>query len=167
MSKCTYIDGIGTSQAIDTSGEIVDLKGIDTTSLVGAAFNFEHKSDLPAQIVGKILEAKKIFTKEDCQNERHKYYWNKCKTPFLYVMGRLFDDRQPSAKEVAAIFQDDMAHPNEQQMLGFSVEGARLGEKKGMVVPRSIARKITITAVPANKSCVAGIVPDKKASKDG
>src|SRR5271165_3370174 len=150
----TFIDGIGTSEAIDTSGEIVDLKGLDTSSLVGSAFNFEHKSDLPAQIVGKILEATKIFCKEDCKNERHLYYWNKCQIPFLYVMGRLFDDRKPSAVEVAALFHDDAAHPNEQPMIGFSIEGARLGEKQGMLVPRSIARKVTVTVIPANKSCV-------------
>jgi hypothetical protein len=166
--RCTYIDGIGTSQAIDTSGEIVDLAGIDISSLPGAQFNYEHKADVPAQIVGKIIEATKIFSKEDCQNDRHKYYWDKCQTPFLYVMGRLFDDKKPSSVEVAALFQDDAEHPNEPPMLGFSVEGARLGEKKGMLVPRSIARKITITGIPANKSCVAELLPksDKKDKND-
>lgn len=159
---CTYIDGIGTSQAIDTSGEVVDLKGIDISSLVGAAFNWEHQKDVPAQIVGKILEATKIFSKEDCKNDRHLYYWNKVQMPFLYVMGRLFDDRKPSAIEVAALFHDDAAHPHEQPMLGFSIEGARLGEKQGMLVPRSIGRKVTITNIPANKTCVAEVMPEKK-----
>jgi hypothetical protein len=53
---------------------------------------------------------------------------------------------------------------NEQPMVGFSIEGARLGEKQGMVVPRSIARKVTVTGVPANKSCVAEVLPEKKAA---
>ena len=96
----TYIHGIESSQALDTAGEIVDLAGLDCSSLVGAPYNYEHKSDLPAQIVGKILEYKKIFSDADCENEHHKYFWEKCKTPFLYAMGRLFDDKKDSAKEV-------------------------------------------------------------------
>src|SRR5271157_5029471 len=99
--KCTYIDGIASSQAIDTSGEIVDLKGLDISSLIGAALTWEHESKNPSVVVGKILEAKKIFSIEDCENDRHRKFWNKCKTPFLYIKGRLFDDKKPSAVEVA------------------------------------------------------------------
>lgn len=168
MAKnCTYIDGIASSQAIDTAGEVVEIKGLDISSLVGAALNWEHESKLPAQIVGKILEAKKIYCKEDCENERHLKYWNKCEIPFLYVMGRLFDDKKPSSVEVAALFKDDAEHPHEQPMLGFSVEGARLEKNQGMVVPRSIARKVTITNLNANKTCVAEMMPVKKAANSG
>lgn len=165
MIKCTYIDGIASSQAIDTAGEIVELKGLDITSLVGAAYNFEHESKLPSQIVGKILEATKIYKKEDCTNDRHLFYWNKCQTPFLYVMGRLFDDKKPSAVEVAALFKDDAEHPGESDMVGFSVEGSKI-EKVGVVITRSIARKVTITHIPANKTCIAEIMPAKPESKD-
>jgi hypothetical protein len=155
---CTYIDGIASSQAIDTAGEIVDLKGLDISSLVGAAFNWEHQKEQPSQIVGKILEAKKIFSKEDCENDRQLFYWGKCQLPFLYVMGRLLDDKKPSAVEVAALFQDDAEHPNEPDMVGFSIEGAKV-EKVGVVVTRSIARKCTITHIPANKQCIAEMLP--------
>lgn len=163
----TYIHGIGSSQAIDTAGEIVDLAGLDCSSLVGGAFNWEHKSDVPAQIVGKILEYKKIFSEADCDNDNHKYFWDKCKTPFLYVMGRLFDDKKDSAKECAALFMDDAEHPEEQPMVGLSIEGSKIS-KKGIIVDKSIARKTTITNVPANKTCVAEIVknPDVKADTD-
>jgi hypothetical protein len=166
MIPCTYIDGIASSQAIDTAGEVVDLKGLDISSLVGAALNWEHHSDVPAQIVGKILEAHKIFSKEDCQNERHLKFWNKCQIPFLYIAGRLFDDKKPSAIECAALFHDDAEHPNEHPMVGFSIEGSRLGEKAGMVVPRSIARKVTITNMNANKTCVAEVLPKKTPKGD-
>ncbi len=159
----TYIHGIGSSQAIDTAGEIVDLAGLDCSSLVGGAFNWEHKSDLPAQIVGKILEYKKIFSEADCETDAHKYFWDKCKTPYLYVMGRLFDDKKDSAKECAALFIDDAEHPDEQPMVGLSIEGSKVS-KQGIIVDKSIARKTTITNVPANKTCVAEIVknPDAK-----
>lgn len=166
MDNCTYIDGVASSQAIDTSGEIVDIRGLDTSSLVGAALNWEHESKLPAQVVGKILEAHKIFSKEDCQNDRHLYYWNKCQIPFLYVMGRLFDDKKASSKEVAALFQDDAEHPSEPDMVGFSVEGSKIpGAIKGIVITRSIARKITITNLPCNKTCIAEIMPEQKVSQ--
>lgn len=165
--NCTYIDGIGSSTAIDTAGEIVDLAGLDCSSLVGGAFNWEHNSSVPASIVGKVLEYKKIFSDKDCENDRHKYYWEKCKTPFLYVMGRLFDDKKPSAKECAALFHDDAEHPQEHPMVGFSIEGSKV-DKKGIVVNKSIARKVTITHVPANKTCLAEMIksPEKKESPE-
>ena len=166
MNKCTYIDGIASSQAIDTSGEIVSLGGLDTSSLVGAVLNWEHKSDSPSQICGKILKAHKIFSKEDCQDDRQSYFWNKYKIPFLYIMGRLFDDPKnpkPSAIEVASLFKDDADHPHETPVVGFSVEGARIpGAKEGMTVLRSIARKVTITNLPCNKTCIAEIMPSSK-----
>jgi hypothetical protein len=165
MAKCTYIDGIGSSQAIDTAGEVVDLKGLDISSLIGSAYNFEHESKLPSQIVGKILDAKKIFTESDCENERHRYYWDKCRLPFLYVFGRLFDDKKDSSKEVAALFRDDAEHPDEPDMVGFSVEGSKI-EKVGSVVTRSIARKVTITHIPANKQCIAETIPMNETKKD-
>jgi len=161
MARCTYIDGIGSSQALDTAGEIVDLRGLDISSLYGACLNFEHESKIPSQIVGKILEAHKIFGPDDCKNDRHLHYWNKFKIPFLYIMGRLFDDKKPSSKEVAALFQDDAEHPNEPDMLGFSVEGAKI-EKQGTVITRSVARKVTIANMPANKTCIAEMLPEKE-----
>src|ERR1019366_6933745 len=87
--------------------------------------------------------------------------------PFLYVIGRLFDDKKESSKELAALFQDDAEHPNEKPMVGFSVEGSKIpGAKEGMVLTRSIARKITVTAAPANKTCVAEMIPSPHAKKD-
>lgn len=164
MAECTYIDGIASSQAIDTAGEVVDLAGLDISSLEGSVFNYEHKSDLPAQIVGKIITAKKIFTDKDCENDRQKYYWAKCQLPFLYVMGRLLDDKKESSREIAALFIDDAQNPDEHPMVGFSVEGAKI-DKQGMTITRSIARKVTITNIPANKTCLAEMVPSDKSGK--
>lgn len=167
VQQPTYIHGIGSSQAIDTAGEIVDLAGLDCSSLVGGAFNWEHNSSVPASIVGKVLEYKKIFSEKDCENDHHEYFWDKCRTPFLYVMGRLFDDKKPSAQECAALFKDDAEHKDELPMVGFSVEGSKV-DKKGIVVTKSIARKITVTGAPANKTCVAEMVagPEAKQSAD-
>ena len=164
-NPCTYIDGIASSQAIDTAGEVVDIMGLDCSSLLGAAFNYEHKSDVPAQIVGKVLEFKKIFSEKDCESDRQKYYWEKVQMPFLYVLGRLFDDKKESSKEIAALFRDDAENPTEPKMVGFSIEGAKVN-KEGMTITRSIARKVTITNMPANKTCIAEMIPAKRASRN-
>lgn len=167
MASCTYIDGIGSSQAIDTAGEVVDLKGLDCSSLQGAHLNWEHNSNLPAQVVGKILDFKKIFSEKDCENERHHHYWKKIGIPFLYIIGRLLDDKKQSSREVAALFLDDAEHPGEKPMVGFSVEGSKIpGAKEGMILTRSIARKVTITGTPANKTCVAEMIASPHAPKD-
>ena len=154
----TFIDGIASSQAIDTSGEIVDLAGMDISSLVGSVFNYEHESKLPDQIIGKILYVKKIFSDKDCENDRQTYFWQKCQIPFLYCMGELFDDYKESAKEIAGMFQYDSNNKDKLPTLGFSIEGAKIA-KEGMIVKASIARKITITVTPANKQCLAEVVP--------
>ncbi len=164
----SYIHGIGSSTAIDTAGEIVDLAGLDCSSLIGAPWTWEHQNSSPTDIVGKILDYKKIFSEEDCENEHHKYFWDKCKIPFLYVMGRLFDDKKDSSKEVAALFIDDAEHPEEHPSVGLSVEGSKIS-KSGIIVDKSIARKITITNCPANKTCVAELMPteaEQQSSKE-
>jgi len=62
----TFIDGVGQCQVLDKSGELVDLKGHDISSLdKTGVFNWEHQSNTPATLVGKILKAKKIFSKDD------------------------------------------------------------------------------------------------------
>src|SRR5258708_1133356 len=166
MKNCTYIHGVASSECVDTAGEVVDLAGLDCSSLTGSVFNFEHESKLPSQIVGKILEHKKIFSKKDCNNEYHKHFWDKYQIPFLYVMGRLFDDKKNSSKELAALFIDDAENPKEQPLIGFSIEGAKIA-KEGMRITRSIARKVTCTVIPANKTCVAEMVPlNSKKPKD-
>lgn len=160
----TYIDGVASSEAIDTAGEIVELAGLDCSSLLGGAINWEHKSDVPSQLVGKIVSYKKIFSEADAEDDRQKAYWNKVQLPFLYILARLFDDKKESSKEVAALFMDDAEHPDEPPMVGFSIEGAKIS-KDGMKISRSIARKVTVTNIPANKTCVAEMVPNGDTEK--
>ena len=161
----THIHGVGSTTQIDTAGEIVDLAGLDCSSLIGGALNWEHLAAIPAQLVGKVLDYKKIFSEKDCENEHHKYFWDKCKSPYLYVMGRLFDDKKESSKECAALFIDDAEHPDEKPIVGFSIEGSKI-DKQGMVVTKSIGRKLTITHAPANKQCVAELIPAEPQKMD-
>lgn len=164
----TFVHGIGASENIDSSGEIVSIAGLDISSLdKDGVLNWEHKSDTPAQVVGKILKARKIFTDADCEDENQLYFWNKCKVPYLYIMGELLDEYSDSAREVAGKFRydNDKKNQNERALMNFSVEGSKIA-KEGITVTRSIARKITITILPCNKAAVAEmIVVDAKPKK--
>ena len=58
----TWIDGIAASEHLDSSGERIEIQGIDLSSLNrDGVFNWEHKYEGASHIVGKIYEAKKIF----------------------------------------------------------------------------------------------------------
>ena len=165
----TYIDGIGSTEDLDSSGERISLDGIDISSLpVDSVFNWEHKAQTSSQIVGKVLEAKKIFKESDCENERHKYFWNKAgKKPYLYVVGVLFDKFGHSgAQDVVAMLKFDQVIDKDKtkQTIGFSIEGSKL-DKKGNVIKKCIARKITITNLPCNKVCLAEILEDPTDTK--
>ena len=45
-------------------------------------------------------------------------------------MGRLFDDKKDSSRELAALFIDDAEHPDEQPMVGLSIEGSKVEKKE-------------------------------------
>ena len=170
-SNSTFIHGIAASQALDSSGERIIIEGIDISSLVngnGGVFNYEHKSENSSQIVGKILEAKKILKRSDCENDDHKYFWDKVKMPFLYVAGELFDAVGHSgAKDVAAMLKyDEKNKGNIKQLINFSIEGSRL-EKRGSEIAKCIARKVTITLTPCNHTASAELkTSDTKEGKD-
>lgn len=155
-----FIHGIAASENIDSSGERISILGMDISSLaVDGVFNWEHKADQPGQIVGKVLKAKKILSEEDCEDDVQLEFFRKCGVPYLYVMGELFDDYKESAKEVAGMFRYDADHKeqNDKSVMNFSIEGAKI-EKQGMDILKSIARKVTLTALPCNKAAIAQMV---------
>lgn len=163
----TVIHGIGASEHLDSSGERISVEGIDISSLEhDGLVNFEHKSDTSSQLIGKVVEATKILKKEDCKNKHHEYFWEKSgKTPYLYIKGVLFDQFNHSgANDAVAMLRFDQAmdNKNTRQVCGFSVEGSRL-DKEGSLIKKCIARKISFTAYPCNKACVAEILNQEKA----
>lgn len=167
----TFCHGVASAQSLDKSGEIVDIKGLDISSLPSTGIlNFEHKSDIPGQICGKILTAKKIFSKEDCSNEHEAYFWNKTKVPFVYITAELLDDYCQSGKDAAGIlkYDHDKKDQNKHAILGFSVEGSEIPNSRGsnrMVVARGIARKVTLTASPCNSQALAELLVNSPKSQ--
>lgn len=168
----TFIHGIAASEHLDSSGERILIKGVDISSLTkDGVFNFEHQSKEASHIVGKILEAKKILKKEDCENEHHKYFWNKAKMPFIYVAGELFDHvGHGAAQDVAAMLRYDKGLNKDETkaLINFSIEGSRLG-KEGSNITKCIARKVTVTITPCNKMAHAEHLdkPDKETKSMG
>lgn len=159
QKRGTFIHGIAASEHLDSSGERIKIEGVDISSLTkDGTFNYEHDSKSPASIVGKILEAKKILKREDCENDHHRYFWDKIRMPFIYVAGELFDSvGHKQAGEVAAMVrydQLDAMNKDAKRLINFSIEGSRV-EKSGQIITKCIARKVSVTLTPCNKVCEA------------
>lgn len=156
----TFIDGVGQCQVVDKSGELVDLKGHDITSLdKTGTVTWEHQNGSPATLVGKILKSKKIFSKDECSSDSELYWWNECKIPYLYIMAELLDDYTASARECAGQLLYSKNNPDKENLLGFSIEGSEIpNTRKGTVITRSIARKVTLTQQPCNSMCKVRII---------
>jgi hypothetical protein len=167
----TFCHGIASAETLDKSGEIVSIKGLDITSLPRTGIvNYEHRSDIPGQICGKILTAKKIFSKDDCSNDNELHFWNKAKVPFVYITAELLDDYCQSGKDAAGLFRYSRDNPDKQAILGFSVEGSEIPNtrQQKILITRSIARKVTLTASPCCQLCLAELLesPQKSQVKD-
>ena len=172
----TKIEGIAAAETIDSSGEVLEMRGLDTSSLEkDGILNWEHSAKEPSQIVGKILKSKKIFGEKDCETESQLRYWNRIKVPFLWIVGELFDDvGHNGAQDVAAMARYDqrmrqkglLGKNGVKPLVNFSVEGSKIN-KEGANIKSSIARKISVTIHACNKVCEAELYvePKKVAAK--
>jgi len=165
--KGMVIDGIYSSEAIDSSGEIVKLDGLDISLFEDGQglLNYEHigKEGMGKELVGHIIYVKKIKQISDCEDERQRYYYKKAgEVPYLYGIARLYDSAgHEGAKSLAAQIRDHVAH-DEQVLVRYSVEGSTL-ERDGNIVKTSIGRKVACTVIPCNKTCDNSIIVDPNA----
>lgn len=165
----TFIHGIAASEHLDSSGERIKIEGVDISSLTkDGVFNFEHQSKEASSIVGKILEAKKILKRSDCDNDHQRHFWDRIKMPFIYVAGELFDaEGHQAANDVAAMLKYDakVDRRKHKKLINFSIEGSRL-EKDGANILKCIARKVSVTITPCNKVCEAEELKKEEVKKD-
>ncbi len=163
------MDGVFSSEAIDSSGEVVSLKGMDTSYMeegYGVA-NYEHldedKGGFGREVVGKIVYVHKIFKESDCENDQQRKYWKELKgIPFLYGIVRLYDGAgHEGAKALAAQVRDAEAN-DEPVIVRYSIEGTTL-KKEGNQIRESIAKRVALTLKPCNRTCVSGILADPNA----
>lgn len=163
------LDGAFSVEAIDSSGEVVELDGIDISTLEAGegVANYEHLGEdskgYGMEIVGKIIYAKKIFKESDCEDERQRYYFEAVrKHPYLYGVVRLFDGAgHDGARALAASVRDAVAN-DEKILLRYSIEGTTL-KRDGQKIKQSIAKKVAMTYKPANKACYSGLIADPNA----
>jgi hypothetical protein len=149
------IDMCSSSQLRDTQGEMLNVEGADITELeLGKGrLNDNHGKGF-FNCLGKVTAAKKIFKAEDCEDDRQRYYWEKVKSPYIYVKGVLFDDEDhPNAKAAAAILRN--IHKTDCPLkIKASVEGGVVS--RGISDPALLARtkihSIALTFVPANQA---------------
>lgn len=155
------IDGISTSEHLDSSGEILKVDGHDISDLVESkgVLNWEHNNDSPEDILGHIVFAKKIYGPHDCDDERQKMYWKTCAKPFVYIKAELMDDEMHPGAVAAAAMIRYYAKRNEKLLCGFSIEGNTL-KRNDNVLERSVGRRVALTLRPCNRSCIAGLLED-------
>jgi len=163
------VDGVFASEAIDSSGEALIIEGCDISSfheLKGLA-NWEHRGDKvegasALDVVGKIVFAKKIYSRDDCDSNRQCAFWDKVKLPFIYGIVRLYDGAgHVGAQALAAQIRDHIAN-GEPALVGFSIEGSTL-QKEGSRLVETVARRVAMTIKPCNKTCVSGVLTDPNA----
>ena len=164
--KGLILDGIAASQAIDSSGESIEIKGIDISDFengTGLA-NYEHRKEVDEgasanDIVGRVIMGKKIFGESDCANARERKYWNSVELPFVYIQVELFDGEGHAGAQAIAAMCRHYAARGLPIIVRFSIEGSTLG-KDGGKITRSVARKVALTVRPCNRSCITGILKD-------
>jgi hypothetical protein len=164
------IDGVFASQAIDSSGEVLDIDGCDISTLdKDGVANYEHKEgdkkgigNNGEEIVGRIIYCKKVFSLSDCDTDRERDYWNEVKVPFVYGMVRLYDGAGHSgAQALAAQIRDHHAN-GERILVRFSIEGSTL-DRDGGHLKASVARRVALTLKPCNRTAISGLIEDPRA----
>ena len=150
-----WVDMCAGSELKDTQGETLSVEGADISELEQGSgrLNDNHGKGF-FNSLGRVTEAKKIFKSDDCENERHKYYWEKIKAPFIYAKGYLFNDEDhPNAKAAAAILRNIHREDTPLSMKA-SVEGGVLS--RGLKDPTRLARtkihSVALTFTPANNA---------------
>src|ERR1017187_9926137 len=166
--KDMLLCGILSSENVDSSGEIVSLRGMDISSLEAGegVANYEHLGASDGQgreVVGRIVYVKKIFNASDCDDDDERFFFKETRNkPYLFGIIRLADGAgHHEAQDLAAHIRDHVAH-NEDVLLRYSIEGSTV-EKEDNRIKTSIARKVAMTFGPANKAVKNKILADPNA----
>lgn len=164
------IDMCAGSQLRDTQGEMLNVEGADISELENGKgrINDNHGKGF-FNCLGKVTSAKKIFKAEDCSDDRQRYYWEKVKSPYVYVKAVLFNDEDhPNAKAAAAILRN--IHKTDCPLkIKASVEGGVIA--RGISDPALLARtkihSVALTFVPANQATLVEPLNLEKSEGNG
>ena len=153
--KPLEIDMCAGTQVRDSQGEMLDIEGADISALTSGKgrINDNHGAGY-SNLLGHVTYAKKIFKEEDCEDDRQRYYWDKVKSPLIYVKAKLFDDEDhPGAKAAAAVIRSIHKHDIALKCKA-SVEGGTIarGLKDPSILSRTKIHSVALTLTPANHS---------------
>jgi hypothetical protein len=168
--KGMLISGLAATSSWDSSGELLDVEGADISSFYDQKgyLNYEHKNGTGNDIVGKILYAKKLLKRSDCEDDDQRKFWNSVELPSIYIIGVLFDadEEHPheGARAVAAIINYCIKN-KEPMILSLSIEGSTL-ERQGNILKRTMCRGAAITIKPANHSAIMSVYEQKLIPKE-
>lgn len=170
-AKGMLLDGIIASSQIDKSAEVLDIKGCDISDVDNGTVlvNWEHRSDSPSDIIGKVLYAQKIFKEDDCKTDRQIEYWKKSGVPYIYGIIELFDqEKHPQAMAVASMVRYNVDR-NQPINTKYSIEGSTV-DRKGNKLLQSIFKRLAITCAPCNADATSYLLSDplhpKQSQKD-
>lgn len=153
--KPLEIDMVAGSQLRDSQGEMLSVEGADIADLTigNGRINDNHGTGF-SNSIGRVTGAKKIFSEADCENDRQRYYWEKIKSPYIYVRAYLYDDEDhPNARAAAAILRN--IHKTDAPLkIKASVEGGVMarGIKDSSLLARTKIHSVALTFTPANQN---------------
>lgn len=160
LSKGMLIGGVFASQTLDKSGEIIDIDGLDITTLNSgeAILNSEHLNGHFSNYLGRIINAKKIYKYDDCKSKHEKFCFKQAgEVPILYGTAELFDDEEHTEAKAAASLIRHFKNRDLPIAARFSIEGTTL-DKDGMVIKNAVAGKVALTITPCNSTCVSDVL---------
>lgn len=186
LKKNVLLSGIFSVETPDTAGEVLDVKGADISDLQTgkATLNTEHinpddaeKSEMHKDengdekddfkgfqsVVGRVVNAKKIFSDADCDDDLELRAWKNYQKPMIYGTVEIWDgpDAHPNAQAAASIAR--MFHKSKEgPQLGLSVEGATI-KREGNLLKQTVIKKMALTMKPANRSATIDVVKDDQA----
>lgn len=164
MSTGMVLFAVFCAENVDSAGEQMVVSGAEISTFEEGLglVNYEHKDEKNSngeEIVGKILSAKKIYSKSDCSNKQEEEAWDAIKSPMIVGWIRLFDGAGHSgAMALAAAIRDQVAN-NEKILLRWSIEGSTL-TRVGNRLTETICRRLSATWKPCNRVCDTALIED-------
>jgi hypothetical protein len=152
----TPVMGIVATEIKDSQGEILDVRGADISDLQEGkgVWNSDHRNGFQ-DVVGRVLDAKKIFGPDDCANEKERELYDKVKSPLIIASGYLFDQDgdHRAAKAVAAILKNQ-ARADSPLKLKASVEGGviKRDDHDKNILKQTKVQRVALTFSPANST---------------
>lgn len=169
LKKSTIIEGIASTQARDSQGETLDLDGADISALLdGRGFVNSDHSGRFEHLVGRIIDAKKIYSITDCETPTQVKYMTAAQRPFLWTKMELWDGHGHKEADAIGSIYNFFRTKGEEPPVKLSVEGKTIERGKNGVLKRTEIRGVAITVHPANrttKTDVVGIVKSLGASE--